>query len=395
MDSNETSMNCKLEQMTERARELELVLRDYEPIVAEKDEMQKKASMGVRLLDKMNNKQIYVFNELVKRHNSLYTRYLALRERANDLYEENSCLSYENNRLENKLREQATGIGRLKTICLIVRKEVQLLQNRLADAVKAKTSMCDLQRQTEIEFDDKERQLISAQNDIDEKTAQHVELENKIHAEQMKSECIRSSKIEIEIDHQKTVESLQAETTSLQNQLNKTSIELALQQRDFDAKQRENESLFDQSKLYEKCINDLRETIEKEKHWADGEIGSLKMEAESSGAELAHVNKKLCDTQEENNRLKNEFEDRVRKTKQLTATQEHLRREVESHKQRVEVMTHKLKTKRRHRVQEIESLERTLTMKNQELCELRQLIGYQTRQIEMLNMQMAVKIPTS
>lgn len=389
MNTYKESLKCKLEQLELYVTELENKLCGYEDVVAQRDALQEKTSTGISMLDKMKSKQIIMFNELINRYNSLYDEYNCQRENLNRLIGENDCLRNENNRIMNKLNEQDVHIENIKYHCTTLKDENHRLNEQCSNSIRNIDNLQNLQRQTEIIIMDKDKKICCAENTLGEKIAQNIELENKIRAEQIKNECLESTMSKIEIKNEKIVQSLKVDLTSVQDQLNKNSIEFLKLKKMFDEKQQECKMLTDELINLKKIINDHQESKEEEKYKFDEEIGGLKAEIESLNTELVLINNKFCYMQGENSKLQSKLEDSAKTCKQLILMEENLQNELKQRKQDVELITQKLMAERTQRTNEEKSHDRKVMLKTQENFELTKLIEDQERQIKRLKMQMA------
>lgn len=389
MNANNCQIECQLKHMEKHVQELESKFKDYKDVVADRDKMQCMASNGLAQLETMKSKQQCMFDELMIRYNSLCRQYTFTHDQSNKFDEENEVLRLDNKKLNDKLKEHKVLVKDLNAICSTLQDDAKKLHNQLSNANESIHNLQAVTHQTELELKNKDQKIYCFQNKIAEKIAQFKELEDKIRAEQVKHECLKTSKCEIEMENAKIMKSFETEMAAVRGKLNEKSTEHSYFTQYFCKQNQEYEKLNDQLKNLKCRVLELKETYEKEKCCSNMEICRLKDEAKSTCEEFTINSKQLCDTQTEINKMKYELEDQVKITKELTLKVDFLQQDICRYKRAFTLATQKLEAERQQRTNEAQLTDRKAMMQIQEKCELGQLIEEQAWQIKRLKMQIA------
>lgn len=389
MTTNNDQMECQLKYMEKHVQELENKLEDYKEVVADRDKMQCLASSGLEQLESMKSKQQGMFDELMVQYNSLCRQYTFTQDQSNKFNEENEVLRFNNKKLNKKLKEQEIFNKDLNSICSKLQEEAKRLQNQLSDINESAHKLQTIKQQTELELQDKDQNIFDLQRKIGIKITQLKELEDKKREEQVKHECLKTSKCEVEIEKGKIVKSFEVEMAIMRGKLNEKSTEHSYFTKYFFKQNQDYEKLNNQLNNLRCRVVELKETYEKDKCHSNMDICRLKAEMKSTCEELAVISKQLCDTQSEINRMMYDLEDQVKITNKLTLKVDFLRQDSCRYKRALTFAMQKLEAERQQRINETQLADRKTTIQVQEKCELEQLIDEQIWQIKRLKMQIA------
>jgi len=377
-------------------RALKNKFSDYTKVVAERDMIQNKTNIGFTLLDAVERKQTRLFDELIKRHNTLCKEYDLKCEQVTTLYEKNDRLRFKRKQLNNKLNEQEALIKKFYSTRSTLEEDAQKLEYKLSHINKTIDNLKDIQRQTELKLNDMDQEIVCTKDTIAGKMAQNTKLENQIDVEWTTNTSLQATKSDTIIKHDEIIRSLQTQVATVRNQLDEKMVELRNIKRRFDKTQQQYDVQNEQSKELKANFYHLQGVYEKEKCNANKEICSLQENAKSLITKYTLINTNtLYDAQIENGKLKLKLEDQNNTFKKFIANKEHLQQEVNRIKQTMELAQQNLLTERKQRANEIKLHETKLLFKNQEKCKLRIFIRDQVRHIKRVKMEMAAIKPTA
>lgn len=379
--NNKNEIEHKIKQTEIYVNELENKLYDFNCVVAVRDEVQGKMCAALKMLDSIKIKQIDLFNELICNHNELSHSCTEEREQLIDFQNENDYLCSENKQINDELDKQVLDLEKLEVDYSNAKEENERLQRRLSEMVKDTNNAKRLQRSAELDMKDKDQEIVRAKNTIAEKITLNCQLEKKFTEQQEICESLMSSISELKMENGNTIRLLQGDLTRLQGQLNEDSAKLAKIKRDTRDQLEEVEKKKDNIEKLKIAYKKLGEFCEKDKIKTDRELGNLRDEVNSMVADITYINKKLCDAQDEGNKLKFKLEDQDKAIKCMTSTNEQLQQEISRIKKATEFTTKIFLDEREQHAAKIKIMDRKLELQAQEECELKRLFKKQTEKI--------------
>lgn len=384
MNTQNKKLVCELQRMKKYTHELEHKLYDYNKIVAERDMMQEKASTGLRLLDSIENKQMCLFDEVICRYNELCEKNAIAERQLDVLDKENECLRSLKEQMCGTIADQKEAITKLNGICSTLQEDARCLRKQCADVMDSTHSIRDSQRQTENKLVDMCRKMDCTQN-VESADKQMEHLKDKC-MDQLRDECLCAIKSLVQSENEKLVRWLRTEVAGMREQYDN---KLTKMEHGYNENQRECQIICDKLKKLKKIVDDNHETCKKAACGISEELRCLRNDAKSLNTELTVVDSKLANLQTENCKLKDCLDDQVNVTKGLVLAEESTRQELKRNKQNLELATQKFTIERNQRLNEMQVHDRKSMLESQELCEIRQLIEDQGRQIKKLKAQIA------
>lgn len=387
-NNNEGQIKSKMEKYEKYINELDEKLCDYDKVIDQRDENNRKMSAALLKLDSMKTKQTDTINELVCKHDEVSHVYNIDRVQLVHLIEENDCLRNGNEELCVILDEKDKLLEESDHLHSNLLKEAQDLQYQFQEATELENTCLDRNQLAETELRVTNQNLICKQNEIAEKLMFLTELEKNYNIELSRSASLRSSINEINIKYDKTVICLKAEITECQSKLNEIYPKLATNKRKLKEKQEEVETQNCRLMELKKRVQILKEDYSKEKNKADKIVDQLKAEDKSLAKNLESINSELCDAQIESAKLKCQLEGQEGTNKHLESMKKQLEQEIRKIKKANELTTVMSKKKHEEHDKKVKAFERKSELKDHEKLELEQLIYKHNEQIKKLKKQL-------
>lgn len=387
MNTHNKRLVCELERMKKYTHELEHKLNDYDKIVAERAAMQEKADTGLRLLDSIENKQTCLFDEVICRYNELCEKHAIAERQLDALGKENECLRSLKEQMCGTIADQKEAIVRLNGICSALQEDSRCLRKQCADVMDSTHSIRDSQRETETKLVDMCRKMDCARN-AESADKQMDRLRDKCVG-QLKEECLCAIKALVQTENENLVRWLRTEVAGLREQCDDKLSKMANVEQGCNENQRECQNVCDKMRKLKRILDDNHETCRKTACDLGEELRCLRADVKSLNAEFMVVDGKLANVQTENLKLRDGLDEQVKVTKGLMMAEENLRQELKRNKQTIDLATQKFTIERNQRLNEMQVHERTSMLESQEMCEIRQLIEDQGRQIKKLKAQLA------
>lgn len=385
---NEGQIKSNLEKYEKYINELDEKLCDYDKVIDQRDENNRKMSAALLKLDSMKTKQTDTINELVCKHDEVSHVYNTDRVQLAHLIEENDCLRNGNEELCITLDEKETLLEESDHLHSTLLKDAQDLQHQFQEAMDLKNACQDRNQLAETELRVTNQNLICKQNEIAKKLIFLTELEKNYNNELSRSACLRTSINEINIKYDKTVICLKSEITEYQSKLNDIYPKLATNKRKLREKHEEIETQNCRLVELNERVQILKEDYATEKNKAEKILDQLKAEDKSLASNLESINSEICDTQVESAKLKCQLEGLEGTNKHLESIKKQLEEEIRKIKKANELTMTMSKTKHEEHEQKVKAFERKSELKDHENNELEQSINKHNEQIKKLKKQL-------
>lgn len=276
---------------------MENILKDYNEVVAQRNEIRERMSDGLKRLNSVKFKQRAVFDELLYRYNELSDEHDAEQKQLAVVVEDNDRLRRENELLDERMDDRMADAQRLETTRLTLSERVQKSRKQLEVANAIAASLRDEQQRAESELRYRDQKLVSLGTELIENATEQTMLEQQLNEIRNRNGELRSLVNATRTEYVNIVGRLRAECTELQCQLTEKSSESSDDSRCLDEKQDKLETIRERTKRLRTAITKLREKNRKEKVAVHRNIVQLRDQVESATCDLVSANGRVCNAQ--------------------------------------------------------------------------------------------------